>query len=143
MPASRPPNVTKVIRLQQPSDLDQPKRGRPKKLKFPALPQEILDGMTPLEKEHFAFFIDSHLQQYPDLIATDYIGLYAAAMEYIAYLRLQAQQLATGELITQSRQHPGVQLRAWLDSLSVTRKQRGPKKEEDPETAALLKAFVG
>lgn len=130
----------KVIKLQQPSDLDAPRPGRPRKLKMPPLPQEILDGMTSLEQEHFAFFLESHRQQYPDLTPTDLISLTAAAMEYVAYLRLQASQLSTGELVTMSRQHPGVQMRAWLDSLSVTRKQRGPAKKED-EGADLLRSL--
>jgi hypothetical protein len=131
----------RVIKLERASDTSAPKRGRPKKLTFPALPQEIYDGMTELEREHFEFFINAHLEQYPDLLPTDYIALYSAGMEYIAYLRMQASQLATGQLVSMARQHPGVQLRAWMDSLSVTRKQRGPASKKDDEAAEFLKAL--
>jgi hypothetical protein len=136
-PSSRP---MKVVRLERPSADDAPKPGRPRKLKFPPIPQEILDGMTELEQAHYRYFVESHQQQYPDLTPTDQIGLHMAALDYVSLLRMNATQMASGQLVTMSRQHPGVQLRAWMDSLSVTRKQRGPAKEKD-EAAEMLKAL--
>jgi hypothetical protein len=53
-------------------------------------------------------------------------------------------ELSTGELITMARQHSGVQMRALLDMLSVTRKARtAGKKEEDPQLVEARKALLG
>lgn len=141
-PANRSDSIH-VVRLERPVEQPEaPKRGRPRKLKYPSLPQEIFDGMTELEREHFDFFVNAHLEQYPDMIATDHLALHMAALDYISLLRMQASQLQTGQLVSMARQHPGVQLRAWMDSMSVTRKARGPvnKKGED-EAAEFLRAL--
>jgi hypothetical protein len=121
-PASKPETL-KVIPLSRPS-AEEPRTGRPRKLKMPDLPQEIYDGMSDIEREHFDFFLNAIRQEYPDLTHTDNIFLVMAGLDYINSLRLQVQQLKSGDLVTMSRQHPGVQLRAWLDMLSVTRKAR-------------------
>lgn len=64
---------------------------------------------------------------------SDLIALHMAALEYVNLLRVQAGQLKSGQVITAARQHPGVQLCAWLDSLSATRakrKETAPQNEE-------------
>lgn len=141
-PTSRP-EVLKVVPLTAPTDTSKP-MGRPRKKVFPPLPQEIYEGMSDLEVEHFKFFIESFKDEYPDLTPSDMIGLHMAAMEYINSLRLEVAQLKSGELVTMSRQHPAVQCRAWLDLLSVTRKQRqGAKSAEAEEKAATRSALLG
>lgn len=126
-----------VVRLEKRSQLES-KMGRKPKLKYPPLPAEILEAMTDLEREHFEYFIEA-IKQDNKLRPSDYIGLYAAGLEYVAYLRLQASQIASGQLVTMSRQHPGVQLRAWLDTMSFSRrKDTGSKKDENGMTSALM-----
>ena len=51
-----------------------------------------------------------------------------------------ANELTTGETITMARQHPGVQMRAYMDMLSVTRKVRiaESKKSDEPKGSARL-----
>lgn len=105
--------------------------GRPKKLRMPPMPQEIMDAMSELEQEHFTFFIESIKEEYPDLTMSDMIYLQQAGLEYINTLRLQVEQLRSGQLVTMSRQHPSVQFRAWIDLLSVSRKQRPQAKTQD------------
>jgi hypothetical protein len=120
----------------------QPKTsGRKRKLDFPGLPQEIYDGMSEIERAHFDFFIQAVTQD-NTLEPSDYIGLYMAGLEYIQLLRMHARQLASGELISQARQHPGVQLRQWLETMSFSRKSRPAKKEDDP-AAEFLKKMAG
>lgn len=130
------------------SKLDQPAADRPRatghhksKPKMPPLPQGLLDGMTTLEVEHFWYFIESYQSDYPQMKPTDIICLYQAALEYINTLRVQAKQLASGEVISMARQHPGVQMRAWLDMMDVTRKARtrGKKADDDSEEVAEVK----
>lgn len=128
--------VMNVIKLERPVQLEK-RTGRRPKLKFPPLPQEIMDAMTDLERAHFEYFIEA-IQQDNKLRPSDYIGLYAAGLEYVAYLRLQASQMATGELVTMSRQHPGVQLRAWLDTMSFSRRKSDPKAQENKMESALM-----
>ena len=116
-------DVVKVLPLQRESQLEA-RPGRPRKLKMPPMPQEVLDGMTTLERDHYDFFIHAITQDYSINKPSDFIALHMAALEYVNLLRVQAKQLTDGEVITAARQHPGVQLRAWLDSLSTTRKAR-------------------
>lgn len=124
-------SVMNVVKLERPYQLEQ-RTGRPRNLKYPALPAEIMESMTDLEREHFEYFIAA-IKADNKLRPSDYIGLYAAALEYVAYLRLQASQIASGQLVTMSRQHPGVQLRAWLDTMSFSRRKgtSGEKAESD------------
>jgi aryl carrier-like protein len=139
-PGGQPPSF-KVEPLLFPAQLAEKRNGRPRKRKMPPLPQEILDGMSELEQEHYTYFIESYQAQYPDLTDADQIALVQAGLEYINTLRVQAKQLKTGEVISMARQHPGVQLRAWLDLLSVTRKQRKPNDKQ--EEAELKNWFTG
>lgn len=128
--------VMNVVKLERPVQLVQ-RTGRKPKLKYPPLPQEIMDAMTDLERQHFEYFIEA-IKADNKLRPSDYIGLYAAGLEYVAYLRLQASQMATGELVTMSRQHPGVQLRAWLDTMSFSRRKSDPKTTENKVESALM-----
>lgn len=102
---------------------------------MPAIPQAVLDGMTPLEREWFQFFVEAIKVDYGITKASDYIALYMAALDYVILWRVQAVQLATGELMTAARHHPGAHLRAWLDSMSTTRKARkeAPASAEDEQ----------
>ena len=113
--------------------------GRPAKLEMPPLPEM---PMTDVEKPLFDFFIAAYRAEYPDLNATDNILLHLAALEYIKWLRIIAEELETGTVISMARQHPGVNMRALLDQLSVTRKARtAGKKEADSDDEKELKDF--
>ena len=130
----------KVVKLEDRAETET-KRGRRAALKFPALPQAFFDAMTSLEKEHFDFCVAAvKLACGKDLTPLDELCINMVALEYVNLLRVYATQLANGEVISQARQHPGVQMRAWLDNLSVNRKARAGKKgiEENPDVQALL-----
>lgn len=134
-----------VIPLETPRQLKRAP-GRPKKLKLPPLPQEMLDGMTPLEQEHFDFFIEAYQHDYPRMSPSDCLCLYQAGLEYINLLRVQATQLQKHEVISMARQHPGVQLRQWLDQMACTRKARTAGKSpsaEDQDRASLKELLKG
>ena len=105
-------------------------RGRPAKIEMPALPvMDMSDGEAALQ----TYFIESFRLEYPDLTNTDMILLHLASLEYIKYLRVVAEELSTGKVISQARQHPGVNMRALLDQMAVTRKARsgGTRSQED------------
>jgi hypothetical protein len=116
--------------------------GRPPKLVMPDLPEL---QMTDVERPLFDYFIDSYNQEYPDLTATDHLTLFLAAIEFIKYLRVAARELETGEVITMSRQHPGVNFRALLDQLSVTRRARTARSrpDDDADSKELKDFFLG
>ncbi len=139
-PADQSPQLYSVAMLDEAAE-PRPIAGRKRKPKMPALPQALLDGMSTLEQEHFYFFIEAYQADYPGMKPTDMICLHQAALEYINTLRVQARQLATGEVISMARQHPGVQMRAWLDMMDVTRKARtkSGKTQEDSEEAKQVK----
>lgn len=100
--------------------------------------------LTEPEQALFDFFLEAHRQQYPDLTPTDNLLLWLAGIEFIKYLRVVAEELETGKVISMARQHPGVQMRALLDQLSVTRKARtAGKQAENPEEKELRDFFLG
>lgn len=134
-------DVIKVLPLNTASQLEEKPKGRPKKLTMPAMPQEVLDGLTPLEQEHYTFFVESIKQDYNITKPSDLVALHMAALEYVNLLRVQAKQLASGEVITAARQHPGVQLRAWLDSMAATRSKRKEAPAQDDEQAQWAAAM--
>ncbi len=106
---------------------------------MPELP--ALD-MTPIEQDLFDYFLWAYHTEYPDLKPTDNLILFLAAIEWIKYLRMAREELETGKLVTMSRQHPGTQLRALLDQLSVTRRARVTQtKPEEDESAQELRNF--
>lgn len=133
MPTTRQPKseTTRVIKLLD-AAAGVKTTGRPKKLTLPPEFQQLLDSMSPIEREHYELFRDAHYQIYPDLNIIDKLVVRLMAIEYIKTLRMMAEELESGQLITMSRQHPGVQMRAYADMLSVTRKQRGKAEKEDP-----------
>lgn len=131
--------TAKVVRLERPAS-EPVRMGRPKKLKPPPMPEELLEAFTPLEREHWDYFIESYAQDYGIKKPSDWIALRLAACEYIQLLRVNATAAASGEVITAARQHPGVQLRAWLDSMGGTRKQRKDDKQDD-DAAAWMSAM--
>jgi hypothetical protein len=115
--------------------------GRPAKLVAPPMPKM---PMEPAEQDLFDFFMDAFKDQYPDLTPTDLLLLYLAGIEFIKYMRVAAEELATGKVISMARQHPGTQMRSLLDSLSVTRKARLAKgKAEDEDGNELRDFFMG
>lgn len=118
--------------------------GRPRKLEMPPLPEEMFEGMTELEQQHFTFFVEAYQKDYPQMSPSDCLCLHQAALEYINLLRVQATQLRKREVISMARQHPGVQLRQWLDQMACTRKARTAGKAptaEDEDRASLKRAL--
>lgn len=91
--------------------------------------------MNELEQQWYDYFISSHRLEYPDLTDTDNILLMLAGLEFVKYLRVAQDEMKTGTVISMARQHPGVQMRALLDQLSVTRKARNAGKKDDPLAA--------
>lgn len=121
---------------------DQPEKTAPGRKKKPVMPTLPTFKMSEFEREWFAYFRDVYQAEYPDLTDADRLLLFLAAIEFIKYLRVAGAELATGEVISQARQHPGTQMRALLDQLSVTRRARqkqGPREEDDPNADLLLK----
>lgn len=118
-----------------------PGAGRRHKLApMPMLP------MSEAEVTLFQGFIQEYLDLYPDLTPVDYRLLYLAATEYIKYLRVTRAELDTGTVINMARQHPGVNMRALLDQLSVTRRSRtkpGAPQEPDGDAAELKELLLG
>lgn len=100
--------------------------------------------MTEVEQNLFDFFLAAYKDQYPDLTPTDQLTLHLAALEYIKYLRVVREELETHKVISMARQHPGVNMRALLDQLSVTRKARTARgqKPEDEEARELREFFM-
>jgi hypothetical protein len=90
----------------------------------------------------FNEFIAEYHDLFPDLLATDYRILFLAATAYIKFLRVTANELASGTVLAMSRQHPGVEMRALLDQLSVTRRARSRTKAEEPEGLELRDFFL-
>jgi hypothetical protein len=116
-------------------------RGRPKKREMPALPNM---PMSESERAIFEFWMEEFKAEHPDLSGTDELLLFLAGIEFIKYLRVQAEELETGKVISMARQHPGVNMRALLDQLSVTRKARtqGSKPSETDEKSREAKDFL-
>lgn len=117
-------------------------QGRKRKIKAPPPPQDILDAMSPVELEFFNTFVDDQKQRFPDMIPSDHITLYLAGFELVQLLRMHLRQMIDGELISQARQHPGVQFRQYMEMLSVTRKQRPAEKKQDVGEE-ILRAMLG
>lgn len=135
-------NETSQAILTSPLTQTQPttrKVGRPAKLVMPDLP---LMPMTSVEQSLFDYFMAAYQEQYPDLIPTDLLILHLAGLEYIKYLRVISEELETGKVLSMARQHPGVNMRALLDQLSVTRKARTSKvKPDEDESAKELRDY--
>lgn len=128
-----------VKRVEPKADKPTPK-GRKPQLKTPPLPKfDISD----FEQEWYDYFWDTYLETYPDLTRSDKLLLMLAGVEFIKYLRVAGAELSSGEVISQARQHPGTQMNALLDRLSVTRKarERKPREDDDPN-AEFLRAFA-
>lgn len=113
--------------------------GRPRKLK----PMPKLDGLTDAEQILYDDFIQEYLTEYPDITATDYRVLFLIGVEYIKYLRIVGEELRSGKVLSMARQHPGVNMRALLDLLSITRKDRMKGKPQgDNEEADKLREIL-
>jgi hypothetical protein len=134
-----------VLPLSTPQQLTR-RTGRPKKLVMPPMPEELLGGLTDLERQHFQFFIDAYQHDYPAMSPSDCLCLYQAGIEYVNLLRVQAMQLTSKQVLSMARQHPGVQLRQWLDQMACTRKARTAGKSpsrEDEDRASLREVLKG
>lgn len=114
--------------------------GRPRKLK----PMPALDGLTPAEQILYDDFIQEYLTEYPDITATDYRMLFLVGVEYIKYLRIVGEELRSGKVLSMARQHPGTNMRALQDQLSVTRKARmsGKSPQDGGEDAEKLREIL-
>lgn len=109
---------------------------------MPPLPQEIYEGMSDLERQHFDFFVEAFMHELPDPSPIEIICVRMGALDYINSLRLQVEQLRSGQLVTMSRQHPAVQLRAWIDAALRRRKQGGKELTQEQEERASLKSVL-
>ena len=139
-PLDRPPETLHAPALSMPAPI---RTGRPKKPVMPPLPQEIRDGMSELEQEWFDYFIYAIRQEHPDLTPFDLINLNLLATCFISVLRMEARQLASGELITMARQDPRTQYLRLMDSLSVRRRDRKAQKDkEEKDEDGGLKDFL-
>lgn len=97
--------------------------------------------MTPIEQQHFEFFRDGYLEAYVNKYGksptpTAQICIVQASLDYINLLRLQAEQMKSGNLVSQARQHPGVQVRAWLQSIGLQEKDYEESKKTDDKSDA-------
>ena len=116
--------------------------GRPRKLTPPPPPNF---SCNEAEERHYTYFIQAFNKEYPDMTATDQITLQLLAAEYIKYLRMLANEIESGQLVSMARQSPGTQYCRLLDMLSVTRKARVngrvSRNDESDATKALLEMF--
>lgn len=124
------------------TELSEPRKvktkGKSKRLA--AMPH--LDGFTGVEQFLFDGFIQEYLDEYTDMSASDYRILFLAGVEYIKLLRIMAEELRSNHVLAMSRQHPGVNMRALLDQLSATRKQRVRGKPTEPEEAQEIRDML-
>lgn len=97
------------------------RRGRPARIEQPQLPAM---AMSEQESNMQAFFVASYMNDYPDMSPTDIILLQLASYEYVKYYRILQEEFETGKVISMARQHPGVNMRALLDQMGVTRRAR-------------------
>jgi hypothetical protein len=108
------------------------RRGRPPKYTQPPIPQELLDGMSDLEKEWYFYFIKTIKEEYPDLSRFDLIQVHVLlAPCFVSCMRLETQQMSKKELVMMSRQDPRTQFNNLMNSLSVRRRDRKQEKHEE------------
>jgi hypothetical protein len=141
---TKPKTPMNVVTLITPSEPQKKKAGRPASLEQPPLPQEILDGMSEIERAHYDFFIEAYSRAYKEkygrMTPTALINVTQAGLDYVHLLRLQAEQMRTGKIVSQARQHPGIQVRAWLACAGLQEKdfETVQKDETRNETRNLL-----
>lgn len=124
----------------------QKKAGRKATLVQPPIPIEVLEGMSELEQEHFDFFVAAYEQayerKYGKLTPTAQINITQAGLDYIHLWRMQAEQMRSKTLVSMARQHPGVQIRAWLTACGLCEKDleqpKQAKNDDDFAKNALL-----
>jgi hypothetical protein len=101
--------------------------------------------MSALEKEHFEYFLYAYEQayerRYGRLTPTARINITQAGLDYIHLLRLQGEQFQSRKLVSQARQHPGVQLRAWLAAAGLQERDIEQPKQTD-EAADTREALL-
>lgn len=132
------PTTLEVPQLQLISKATTP--GRPRKRSQPPIPQELLDGMSELERDWYFYFIETLKKEYPDLTPFDLIQVYMLlAPCFIACMRLETQQMSKRELVVMSRQDPRSQFNVFMNSLSVRRRDR---KNEAKEERNEVKEFL-
>lgn len=105
------PRTSNISPISTPAEPKKRTVGRPAALEMPPIPQEILAGMTELEQQHFEHFrqayYDAYKRHYGKITPTAEISITQAALDYVHLWRLQAEQMSTGKLVSQARQHPG------------------------------------
>lgn len=97
-------------------------RGRPPKVVAPTPPQ--FTWASDYESAMYEHCIAAYREDNPDMTPSEQLLLPLLAAEYIKLLRLYQMELASGELVTMARQHPGTMFAKYLDLLAATRKQR-------------------
>lgn len=103
----------------------------------------VMEGLSDTERVLFDDFIQEYLTEYPDITPTDYRMLFLVAVEYIKYLRIVSKELSSGKVLSMARQHPGTNMRALQDQLSITRKARtSGKQQPGSEDAEKLRAVL-
>lgn len=120
---------------------EEPRRGRPPIQRLEPLELDFND----FELGRYFYFIaaaNKLLGKNKDMFDDMFIEM--AAAEYIKYLRILQYEAKNHTSITMARQHPGVQMRALIDLLSISRKARQTSKQEkDPEKEEALKILKG
>lgn len=131
------PRTLKVLPLN-----GTPKRnGRPPNAKRPQPP--AFDWQSDYERELYEWFIACIEADYPNMKESDKLLLPLAAAEYVKWMRLVGNEVKSGELVTQARQHPGQMFSRLLDSiLGTTRKQRIAKNEDKDENELDLMTLL-
>jgi hypothetical protein len=130
-----------VLSLAERAPQRQKRNGRRPNLVQPPIPKEVLDGMSELEREHFEFFIQAYEQayerKYGKLTPTAQINITQAGLDYIHLWRMQGEQMRSKTLVSMARQHPGVQIRAWLTACGLCEKDlEQPKQAKDSDDFA-------
>ena len=128
---------------QKMEEPEEKKNGRPKKTVLPAIPGEVYEQLSDIEKEHFDFLVLALKKELPNISPLEQICVVLAAMEYINTLRLEVEQLKTGRLVTMSRQHPAMQLRAWIDAALKRHKNKKEVDEDEKNRNEFRNALLG
>jgi hypothetical protein len=130
----------------EPLKLVPKEKGKPGPKKAPEWNYLALDFKEP-EQERFAYFVWSIEKIIKNPTPFDKILIELAAIEYVKYLRIAQYEVQKNTSITMARQHPGTQMRALIDLLSISRKSRNANKQESDsereEAMNFLKSLAG
>jgi hypothetical protein len=91
--------------------------------------------MSADERYLYNYAIDAWKQDYPKLTASDQLLLPICAAEYVKYMRMLQKELASGELVSMARQHPGTMFARFMSQLlGTTRAARLKGKPEETDS---------